>query len=75
VLAVLIRLLPGRLRAHQLVDAAHQAAVEREEHDLGVVERTAVRAAAADLHQDRDWLAHLDADSCPPAASLRPSAD
>ena len=22
-----------------------------------------------------DWLAHLDADSCPPAISLRPSAD
>ena len=26
------------------------------------------------LRQCADWLAHLDADSCPPAASLRPSA-
>ena len=27
------------------------------------------------LRQCADWLAHLDADSCPPAVSLRPSAD
>jgi hypothetical protein len=27
------------------------------------------------LRQCAGWLAHLDADSCPPAASLRPSAD
>jgi hypothetical protein len=26
------------------------------------------------LRQCAGWLAHLDADSCPPAASLRPSA-
>ncbi len=27
------------------------------------------------LRQCADWLAHLDADGCPPAVSLRPSAD
>jgi len=27
------------------------------------------------LRQCAGWLAHLDAESCPPAASLRPSAD
>jgi hypothetical protein len=27
------------------------------------------------LRQCADWLAHLDADSCPPAVNLRPSAD
>ena len=27
------------------------------------------------LRQCADWLAHLDADSYPPAVSLRPSAD
>ena len=26
------------------------------------------------LRQGADWLAHLDADSCPPAVSLRPAA-
>jgi AcrR family transcriptional regulator len=27
------------------------------------------------LRQCADWLAHLDADGCPPAVNLRPSAD